>query len=187
MEDSMSAAKKAGGLPGLRGHDHTGLTVPDMKQAVDFFQNVLGCEAIMSFGPFADDEGTFMTDLLGVHPKAQVKQITQIRCGFGSNIELFEYVAPDQRDLKQRNSDIGAFHISLYVDDIDAAKAYLDSHNIQTRLGPFPVQDGPAAGQSILYFQAPWGLQFEAISYPKGMAYEKDAKTALWDPRHPGR
>ncbi|AYG67137.1 MULTISPECIES: VOC family protein [unclassified Rhizobium] len=187
MKYPVSAEKNAGGLPGLRGHDHTGLTVPDMKQAVDFFQKVLGCEVIMSFGPFADDEGTFMTDLLGVHPKAQVKQITQIRCGFGSNIELFEYSAPDQRDLKQKNSDIGAFHISLYVDDIDAAKAYLDSNNIETRLGPFPVQDGPAAGQSILYFQAPWGLQFEAISYPKGMAYEKDAETVLWDPKNPGR
>ncbi len=178
---------KAAGLPGLRGHDHTGLTVPDMKQAIDFFENVLGCKVAMSFGPFADDKGTFMTDLLGVDPKAEIKQIVQVRCGFGSNIELFEYSAPDQRDLKQRNSDIGAFHISLYVDDIDAAKAYLDSRNVETRLGPLPINDGPAAGQSILYFQAPWGLQFEAISYPRGMAYEKDAETVLWSPKDPAK
>ncbi len=178
---------KAAGLPGLRGHDHTGLTVPDMKQAIDFFENVLGCKVAMSFGPFADDKGTFMTDLLGVDPKAEIKQIVQVRCGFGSNIELFEYSAPDQRDLKQRNSDIGAFHISLYVDDIDAAKAYLDSRNVETRLGPLPINDGPAAGQSILYFQAPWGLQFEAISYPRGMAYEKDAETVLWNPKDPAK
>ena len=26
----------------------------------------------------------------------------------------------------------------------------------------------------------PWGLQMELISYPKGMAYEKDAKSLLW-------
>ncbi|WP_412063926.1 VOC family protein [Rhizobium sp. SYY.PMSO] len=178
---------KTAGLPGLRGHDHTGITVPDMKQAIDFFENVLGCKVAMSFGPFADDKGTFMTDLLGVDPKAEIKQIVQVRCGFGSNIELFEYSAPDQRDLKQRNSDIGAFHISLYVDDIDAAKAYLDSRNVETRLGPLPINDGPAAGQSILYFQAPWGLQFEAISYPRGMAYEKDAETVLWNPKDPAK
>lgn len=197
MKDPESAATKAStvgpggakatGLPGLRGHDHTGLTVPDMKQAIDFFENVLGCKVAMSFGPFADDKGTFMTDLLGVHPRAEIKQIVQVRCGFGSNIELFEYSAPDQRDLKQKNSDIGAFHISLYVDDIDAAKAYLDSRNIETRLGPLPINDGPAAGQSILYFQAPWGLQFEAISYPKGMAYEKGAETLLWNPKDPAK
>ena len=44
---------------------------------------------------------------------------------------------------------------------------------------------GPAAGQTILYFQAPWGLQLEAITYPNGMAYEKDAETILWSPRDP--
>lgn len=177
----------ADSLPGLRGHDHTGITVPNMVEAVDFFTNVLGCKAAMSFGPFSDDKGTFMTDLLGVDSKAVIKTITQVRCGYGSNIELFEYTAPDQRELKQKNSDIGAFHIALYVDDVAAAKAYLDKKGVATRLGPLPIQDGPAAGQTILYFQAPWGgIQFEAISYNEGMAYEKTAETKLWDPKKPG-
>lgn len=176
----------ADSLPGLRGHDHTGVTVPDMAQAVDFFTNTLGCKAAMSFGPFADDKGTFMTDLLGVDAKAVIKNITQVRCGFGSNIELFEYTAPDQRKLDQKNSDIGAFHIALYVDDVAAAKAYLDKKGVATRLGPVPISEGPAAGQTILYFQAPWGgIQFEAISYPNGMAYEKTAETKLWSPKAP--
>lgn len=177
----------ADSLPGLRGHDHTGITVPNMAEAVDFFTNVLGCKTAMSFGPFSDDKGTFMTDLLGVDSKAVIKTITQIRCGYGSNIELFEYTAPDQRELKQKNSDIGAFHIALYVDDVAAAKAYLDKKGVATRLGPLPISEGPAAGQTILYFQAPWdGIQFEAISYPDGMAYEKTAETKLWTPKNPG-
>jgi catechol 2,3-dioxygenase-like lactoylglutathione lyase family enzyme len=176
----------ADGIPGLRGHDHTGLTVPDMDQAVTFFTDVLGCKAAMSFGPIADDKGTLMTDLLGVDSKAVIKKITQVRCGFGSNIELFEYSAPDQRELNQKNSDIGAFHIAFYVDDVAAAKAYLESKGVPTRFGPLPINDGPAAGQTILYFQAPWGnLQFEAISYPNGMAYEKTAETKLWSPKNP--
>ena len=53
------ATARADGMPGLRGHDHTGITVPDMKQATDFFINVLGCKEAMSFGPFADDKGDF--------------------------------------------------------------------------------------------------------------------------------
>ncbi|RVD63947.1 glyoxalase, partial [Mesorhizobium sp. M4A.F.Ca.ET.029.04.2.1] len=87
---SMGAAA-ADSIPGMRGHDHTGITVPDMKQAVDFFTNVVGCKKAMAFGPFADDKGTFMQDLLGVDPKAVIEEITQIRCGYGSNIELFKY------------------------------------------------------------------------------------------------
>ncbi|TGV63559.1 glyoxalase, partial [Mesorhizobium sp. M00.F.Ca.ET.149.01.1.1] len=55
---AMGAAS-ADSIPGMRGHDHTGITVPDMKQAVDFFTNVVGCKKAMSFGPFADDKGTF--------------------------------------------------------------------------------------------------------------------------------
>lgn len=181
---SISAAS-ADSIPGMRGHDHTGITVPDMKQAVDFFTEVVGCKKAMSFGPFADDKGTFMQDLLGVDPKAVIEEITLVRCGYGSNIELFRYTAPDQKDLTPKNSDIGGFHIAFYVDDIAAAKAYLDAKGVKTRMGPLPVKEGPAAGQTILYFQAPWGLQLEAISYPGGMAYEKGAETVLWSPKNP--
>jgi hypothetical protein len=48
-------------------------------------------------------------------------------------------------------------------------------------LGPFPVTAGPAAGQTINYFKAPFGF-VELISYPKGMAYEQTARVPLWDP-----
>jgi hypothetical protein len=71
------------------------------------------------------------------------------------------------------------------VRDIAAAKAYLDAMGVATRLGPLPIEDGPIAGQSILYFQAPWGLQFEAISYPNGMAYEASSPVKLWNPEKP--
>jgi len=182
-----ATAAQADAIPGMRGHDHTGVTVPNLAEAVDFFTNVIGCKKATSFGPFADDKGTFMTDLLGVDSKAVIKEIALMRCGFGSNVELFEYTAPAQRDLKQKNSDIGAFHIAFYVDDVAAAKAYLEKKGVATRLGPLPITEGPAAGQTILYFQAPWGLQFEAISYPEGMAYEKTSETKLWDPKNPAQ
>ena len=177
----------AGSLPGLRGHDHTGVTVPDIKQALDFFTNVLGCQHAMTFGPFSDDKGTFMQDLLNVHPRAKIEQISMVRCGYGSNIELFQYSSPDQKDMTPKNSDIGGYHIAFYVDDIKAAADYLKANNVKTFMGPLPVDQGPAAGQAILYFTAPWGLQFEAISYPKGMAYEKDAATVLWSPKDPAK
>ena len=68
-----------------------------MEQAADFFINVLGCKEAMSFGPFSDEKGTFMADLLNVNPRAVINQITQIRCGYGSNIELFNTVRPTRR------------------------------------------------------------------------------------------
>ena len=174
-------------LPGVRGVNHIGLTVPDITEAETFFTDVLGCEKATSFGPFRDDAGTFMQDLLDVDPRAVVNQITLMRCGFGSNIELFSYDAPDQQTVRPRNSDIGGHHIAFYVDDIDAAAAYFKDKDIRTLMGPFPVNEGPAAGQTIIYFFAPWGLQMEAISFPKGMAYEKDGGPVLWSNTEPAK
>jgi len=183
---SSVAAAHADGIPGLRGHDHTGITVPDIKQAADFFVNVLGCKEAMSFGPFADEKGTFMHDLLNVNPRAVLHQITLLRCGYGSSIELFQYSSPDQKDMTAKNSDIGGHHIAFYVDDIKAAKAYLDSKGVMTFFN-LSVNEGPAAGQSISYFLAPWGLQMEVISYPQGMAYEKTSPIKLWSPTDPAK
>ena len=172
-------------IPGLRGHDHTGITVPDVKEATTFFTEVIGCTHAMSFGPFSDDKGTFMQDVVNVNPRAVIDEISMVRCGYDSNIELFQYQSPDQAKTLPKNSDIGGHHIALYVDDIDKAAEYLKAKNVRTLKGPIPITEGPAAGQSILYFFAPWGLQMELISYPKGMAYEKTAKSVLWSTTEP--
>lgn len=176
----LAAPALAEPMPGVRGVNHIGITVPDLAQAEAFFSDVLACQKAMSFGPFRDDTGTFMQDVLDVDPRAVIEEITLMRCGFGSNIELFHYTAPDQKTVTPRNSDIGGHHIAFYVDDIDAVAAYLKDKGLKVNMGPIPVAEGPAAGQSILYFSAPWGLQLEAISFPGGMAYEKDGGPVLW-------
>ena len=38
-----------------------------------------------------------MTQLVNVNPRAVINKITQLRCGYGSNIELFQYAdTPDE-------------------------------------------------------------------------------------------
>jgi len=125
--------------------------------------------------------------VLDVDRHAVINQIVLVRCGAGSNIELFSYSSPDQKVVQPRNSDVGGYHIALYVDDIKAAADYLKAKGVQTLAGPIPITEGAAAGQSILYFKAPWGLQLEAITYPQGMAYEKTSNVKLWDPKSPGQ
>ena len=117
------AQRDAGGLLGLVGVDHVGITVPDIDQAVAWFHDVMGCSTPLTFGPFADPTGTFMQDLLGVHPRAVIDQITLVRCGHSASIELFQYDAPDQNHTFAKNSDWAGHHIAFYVTDIDAAVA----------------------------------------------------------------
>src|SRR5215218_1530337 len=106
-------ARDAGGLLGLVGMDHVGITVPDIDEAAAWFRGVMGCETPLTFGPFGDPTGTFMTDLLGVHPRAVIEQITQVRCGRSANIELFDYDAPDQLQTFPKNSDWAGHHIAF--------------------------------------------------------------------------
>jgi catechol 2,3-dioxygenase-like lactoylglutathione lyase family enzyme len=180
------AQRDAGGLLGLVGVDHVGITVPDIDQAVAWFQDVMGCSTPLTFGPFADPTGTFMQDLLGVHPRAVIDQITLVRCGHSASIELFQYDAPDQNRTFAKNSDWAGHHIAFYVTDIDAAVAYMQAKGVQKFLGPLPVTDGPAAGQTINYFRAPFGTYIELISYADGMAYESDPSRPLWSPKRNG-
>jgi catechol 2,3-dioxygenase-like lactoylglutathione lyase family enzyme len=173
---------------GLVGMDHVGLTVPDINQAIEWFDDVMGAAAPLTFGPFSDPVGTFMQDLLGVHPRAVIDQITMLRIGRSANIELFKYEAPDQRHTFPRNSDWSGHHIAFYVTDIAEAVDYMQSRGVQKFLGPLPVTDGPAAGQSINYFRTPFGTYIELISYPNGMVYEHQRHTnPLWSPKENGR
>jgi catechol 2,3-dioxygenase-like lactoylglutathione lyase family enzyme len=169
-------------VPGLLGIDHIGITVPDIGQAISWFQDVLGFVTPLTFGPFSDPVGTFMQDVVGTHPRAVIEQITEGRGGNGPNVELFQYTAPDQDRTLRRNSDWGGHHIAFYVRHIDKAVEYLQRQGVPKLLGPFPVTDGPAAGQTINYFKAPFGF-IELISYPHGMAYEETAPIDLWNPR----
>ena len=109
-----------------------------------------------------------------------------VRCGRSANIELFDYSAPNQRTDFPKNSDWAGHHIAFYVTDIDAAVQYMVAHGAQKFLGPLPVTDGPAAGQSINYFRTPFGTYIELISYPNGMAYERDPGRPLWSPKRNG-
>jgi len=170
-------------LPGIRGIDHIGLTVPNIDEAVDFFVNVIGCTPFYSLGPFASSE--WLAATLDVTSSTTMKKLQFLRCFNGSNLELFEYQAADQNTTQPRNSDIGGHHFAFYVDDFDAALNYLKEKNIEILGTPTVRTEGASAGQTWIYFKSPWGLQLELVSYPNGKAYEQDFNGKLWHPAYP--
>lgn len=172
-------------LPGMRGTDHIGFTVPDLDQARDFFVRILGCELVYSLGPFAHAQGEWMREHLNVHPRTIMRRLDFYRCGNGSNFEVFDYDPADGQAAQPRNSDIGGHHLALYVDDLDVAIAYLRAEGI-TILGEPTASTSSSLGQRWVYFLSPWGMQFELVSYPGGKAYEKDAAVLLWHPAGDG-
>ncbi|GAB3602810.1 VOC family protein [Microbacterium aureliae] len=174
-------------IPGIRGMEHIGFTVPDLNQACDFFVNILGAtELFVAARDFKDDEGTWMYDHLRVNPRARIKEFRYLRLGNGSNLEIFEYESPDQNTEQPKNSDIGGHHLAFYVDDMDAAIAYLRENGVEVLGEPTSYTEGPNLGLTWCYFMAPWGMQLEVVSSPNGTTYDNDA-AATGKPRlfHP--
>jgi catechol 2,3-dioxygenase-like lactoylglutathione lyase family enzyme len=173
------------GIPGLRGVDHVGLTVPDLQQAVDFFVDVIGAEPFYPLGPYSDEETDFNEVQFGVHPRAVVNEMRLLRLGH-LNLELFEWDAPGQNRTMPKLSDHGATELCLYVDDIDEALDHLRAHGVEVLGVPLDLE-GPEAGENAryVYFRPPWGGVMELISYPNGRAYEAGVERALWNPSKP--
>lgn len=177
-------ARKVVALPGLRGTDHIGFTVPNLEDAVEFFVNVIGCEPFYELGPFESD-ADWMRRQLNVHERAVMRKLKFLRCANGSNFEIFEYESPDQRKELPKNSDIGGHHLAFYVDDIAVAVTYLKTKGVRILGEPTLRTAGPSAGQSWVYFLAPWGMQLELVSYPHGKGYESETHRRLWHPAFP--
>ncbi len=171
------------GLPGLRGTEHIGFTVPDLDEAHRFFVDIIGCEYVYTLGPFERDDD-WMREQLNVHPRSVMRELRFFRCGHGPNFEVFQWEPADGQLSQPRNSDVGGHHLAFYVDDLDAGVAHLREHGIRVLGEPWASRNA-SEGQRWVYFLSPWGMQFELVSYPDGKAYERDATVLLWDPRRP--
>jgi catechol 2,3-dioxygenase-like lactoylglutathione lyase family enzyme len=174
------------GIPGLRGTEHIGFTVPDLDQAHAFFVDVIGCEYVYTLGPFAhpDPEDDWMQEHLGVHPRTVMRELRFFRCKHGPNFEVFQFEPAEPAAPEPLNSDIGGHHLAFYVDDFDAALDYLRANGVEI-MGEPTYSSRYSEGQRWVYFRSPWGMQFELVSFPEGKAYEKDAAVKLWHPAHP--
>jgi catechol 2,3-dioxygenase-like lactoylglutathione lyase family enzyme len=172
------------GIPGLRGTEHVGFTVPDLEEATKFFRDVIGAEYMFELGPFVSEDDWMQTHL-NVHPRTVMRKLRFFRCKHGPNFEIFEYEAPDQVPVQPKNSDVGGHHLAFYVDDFDAAVAYLKNKGVKLLGKPTVRTAGPNAGQTWIYFLSPWGMQFELVSFPNGKGYEKDTTKRLWHPAKP--
>lgn len=171
-----------GHLPTARDVHHVSVTVSDLDAVVEFFVDSIGCELLYRKGPFGDPDGERMTRHLGVHPDATAT-LAMLRCGPSLNLELFEWESPDQDRALPKNSDVGAMHIGLYVDDIDAAIEALEAHDeVEVLAGPQTNTEGPTAGLTYIFCRTPWGFQLELLEAPEEMPYSDETDETLYGP-----
>jgi len=169
-------------IPTATNIHHIGVTVPDLDEAVEFFVECVGAELLYRKGPFGDAEGDSMERRLGVHPNATAS-LAMLRCGPTTNLELFEWNAPNASEDAPQLSDVGATHIGIQVGDIEGAvDALADHEGVEILDGPHTNEDGPTAGLTYIFCRTPWGTYLELVEVPDGMPYADSSDDRLYGP-----
>jgi catechol 2,3-dioxygenase-like lactoylglutathione lyase family enzyme len=150
-------------VPGLAYVDHIGISVPDLNTAVSFFCSVLGATEL--YRSARSGQGDFMRETFEVEPEASF-ELSMLKIPPNLNLELFQWSAPTRRRVPPSASDVGGHHVCIYVDDIDAAYAYLSAIEEVRMLGPIKTvpAGSPVSGTRWTYFCTPWGLQMELVN-----------------------
>lgn len=169
-------------IPGMRSADHMGFVVPDLDEAVLFFVEVLGAEEVFRIAPISDPNGDSMTRKVGAHPRAMVRG-AMLRFGPATNVELLQYDVPGQAKAPPEVSDIGAAHLAVFVDDIDAVGERLRSEPRVSWVGEASAVAGdqPHAGLVNLFCTTGWGMLIELVNYGD-LPYERDTSARMWGP-----
>jgi len=178
-----SANLRAQKQAAIEGIDHIGINVPDLPQALHFFQDVLGFTPVTQIGPIALDSAWKKQNhmQLGTGPVT----IKMIHARTGASIEVFWYATNKGNKKQPGGDDLSATHIAFYTSDINSAVTYLKSKGVKLLGEPFTTPVGDTKGETWVYFLAPWGAKMELVSYPDGKEYEKNnPKQILWSPRN---
>ena len=137
----------------ILGIDHTAISVPDLRSAVDFYCNVLGFEVESEEGwPV----GAKRVDSLVGLPDSS-SQVVMIRLA-DTRIEILEYTSPEPtlQDRSFRVCDHGITHFCLSVTQIEEEYERLCEAGVEFNHPPVDV------GSSIcIYGRDPFGNVFE--------------------------
>ena len=136
--------------------NHTGITVLDLNYTVGYFTKVLGYELV---GEPASRSLANLERLTGV--KGCHVEIAYIKGG-GHTIELLQYSGPDDRLVyKPRCVDVGHWHLSINVEDLDAATEESLRFGCSKVGDQIIVDEGPNKGNKIQYIALKDGIVVE--------------------------
>lgn len=133
------------------GVHHTGITVSDLDRSVAFYER-LGFEVAERI----EEEGEEVERGVGV-PGAKLR-VAMLE-GPNSRLELIEYLQPSDGPPPHPNNGIGAAHVCLEVEDVDAAVAELREQGIEFLTDPITHE----AGIRWVYAKDPDGITAELL------------------------
>jgi len=143
----------------LRGVHHVGIPVRNLERSLAWYRDLFGIEPDFTVEAEGDDTSAAV--------QLEDARITAAFLTVGNTIlELLEYHHPRGEDFSLRNCDVGAVHVCLEVESVDAAYERLRSSGAEFSAAPATIPEGPLAGHRFAYFRDPDGVQFELFEKP---------------------
>lgn len=141
--------------------DHTGITVSDLERSLAFWRDVLGFE----LSHRAHQSGPMASEITGV---AGAEISLAVVKAPGHKIELLQYHAPPDRKLENefRSCDVGAVHVALTVDDLEAVIDKIAAAGWEAAGRPQTLTEGPNTGKRVIYVRDPDGTTIEFMQPP---------------------
>jgi catechol 2,3-dioxygenase-like lactoylglutathione lyase family enzyme len=136
------------------GLHHVGVPVRSIERSIAWYGEIFGLEP--SF--VATAEGPELS---------QTVQLPDVKLRFAflevgnTVIEFLEYESPVGEDYAIRNCDVGALHICLEFEDLQATYAELRAKGVEFNIPPTRVLGGVLDGDWNCYLQDPDGIPIE--------------------------
>ena len=143
--------------------NHTGFVVSDMERSLEFYENLLGLKQERN----QILEGEFISELVG-YPDARLHIVYLGTGDLRHSVELIQYLNPvgTPAAMPERHQ-VGASHLGVIVDDLDAFYADLSGRGVNF-VSPPAIRPGavyPMASKGC-YMQDPDGNWLELLERP---------------------
>lgn len=148
-------------LVAISGVDHSGINVPDMEEAIAFFQTTFGATLESDITPQAIP-GAWKA-AFNWHESSDLKRFVMMRLPDGSGVELFQYSGKEIDHKRPHQDDDGATHIALKTHDVASSFKAIQQAGLKTLNEPVTNADGT----QWFYFLTPWGSQIELVGKVK--------------------
>jgi catechol 2,3-dioxygenase-like lactoylglutathione lyase family enzyme len=150
----------------VRGIWHAGFSVRDIERSIAFYRDALG----LNLRHRQVQDNPYTAQLVGIAgARLRVAQFTLpggTASRSGHVLELIEYERPRGEAQSIANNAIGAAHLALEVEDIDAIRPRLEAAGATFLSDPLDITAGINRGGRTVYLRDPDGITLELVEPP---------------------
>jgi catechol 2,3-dioxygenase-like lactoylglutathione lyase family enzyme len=132
---------------------HFGIVVDNLKKSLDFYQNILGFELVVT----ADEDTAFIDSILAL--KSSKLKTYKLKDPHGNIVELLDF-GEQTMPSDNKITSTGPTHIALTVKNIEETFNYMKSRGIHFISPPLLSSDGFA---KVAFCKAPEGTYIEIV------------------------